>query len=198
MIAEESGDFPKVTHAVTEGGLGFTYKWNMGWMNDTLAYMQTDPVYRSGMHNNMTFSMMYAYNEHYILPISHDECVHGKKSLLDKMYGEYYQKFASEKAYLGYMFAHPGKKLLFMGCEIGQFIEWRYYEQIEWKLLQYETHRGLYLFVKALLALYREQPALWAQDDTWEGFEWINADDAAQSVFSMARYGGGETGDGGD
>lgn len=193
MIAEESGDFPKVTHPVAEGGLGFTYKWNMGWMNDTLTYMQTDPVYRSGMHNNMTFSMMYAYNEHYILPISHDECVHGKKSLLDKMYGEYYQKFASEKAYLGYMFAHPGKKLLFMGCEIGQFVEWRYYEQIEWKLLQYETHRGLYLFVKTLLRLYREHPALWAQDDTWEGFEWINAEDAAQSVLSMARFGGGET-----
>ncbi len=193
MIAEESGNYPLVTHPVADGGLGFTYKWNMGWMNDTLDYMQSDPFFRSGIHNKMTFSMMYAYNEDYILPISHDECVHGKKSLLDKMSGDYYQKFASLKAYLGYMFAHPGKKLTFMGCEIGQFIEWRYYEQIEWKLLQYETHRGLYQFNKALLAMYNDHPAFWQQDDSWDGFKWLNADDADNSVYSMARFGGGET-----
>ncbi len=193
MIAEESENYPMLTHALEEGGLGFDFKWNMGWMNDTLKYMETDPIYRSGIHNNLTFSMMYAFNESYILPISHDECVHGKKSLLDKMHGDYYQKFASAKAYLGYMFAHPGKKMLFMGAEIGQFMEWRYYEQIEWKLLQYETHRGLYQFVKKLLALYNDEPALFAQDDSWEGFKWLNADDAQNSVYSFARFGGDDT-----
>ncbi len=192
-VAEESGNFPLVTHPVEEGGLGFTYKWNMGWMNDTLEYVQKDPLFRKGIHNYMTFSMMYAYNESYILPISHDECVHGKKSLLDKMSGTYYEKFATEKAYLGYMFTHPGKKLLFMGCEIGQFIEWRYYEQIEWKLLQYETHRGLYMFCKALLAMYNDHSAFWQRDDNWAGFGWLNADDADHSVYSMARYSDDET-----
>lgn len=193
MIAEESSDYPRITHPVDEGGLGFTYKWNMGWMNDTLKYMETDPLFRRGIHNNLTFSMMYAFNEHYILPVSHDECVHGKKSLLDKMSGDYYQKFASEKAYLGYMFTHPGKKLLFMGCEIGQFIEWRYYEQIEWKLLQYETHRGLYHFTKALISLYRDNSAFWEKDDSWDGFKWLNADDADNSIYSMARFSDDET-----
>lgn len=193
MIAEESGNFPNLTHPTEDGGLGFTFKWNMGWMNDTLKYMKADPLYRKGMHHNMTFSMMYAYNEDYVLPISHDECVHGKKNLLDKMSGDYYQKFASEKAYLSYMYAHPGKKLTFMGCEIGQFMEWRYYEQIEWKLLQYETHRGLYLYNKALLAMYNEHSAFWEKDDTWAGFGWLNADDAQQSVYSFARYSDDET-----
>ncbi len=188
MIAEESSDFNGVTKPVSEGGLGFTYKWNMGWMNDTLKYMQTDPLFRKGIHNDLTFSMMYAFNENYILPISHDECVHGKKSLLDKMNGDYYQKFASEKAYLGYMFTHPGKKLLFMGCEIGQFMEWRYYEQIEWKLLQYETHRGLYHFTKALISLYRDNSAFWEKDGSWDGFKWLNADDSDNSIYSMARF----------
>lgn len=188
MIAEESSDFADVTKSVSDGGLGFTYKWNMGWMNDTLKYMQTDPLFRKGIHNDLTFSMMYAFNENYILPISHDECVHGKKSLLDKMHGDYYQKFASEKAYLGYMFAHPGKKLLFMGCEIGQFMEWRYYEQIEWKLLQYETHRGLYHFTKALISLYRDNSAFWQKDSSWEGFKWLNADDSDNSIYSLARF----------
>lgn len=193
MIAEESSDYPKITAPLDEGGLGFDYKWNMGWMNDTLEYMETDPIFRSGMHNKLTFSMMYAFNENYILPLSHDECVHGKKSLLDKMYGEYYQKFASVKAYLGYMFAHPGKKLLFMGNEIGQFMEWRYYEQIEWKLLQYETHRGLYGFVKDILAIYNDHDAFWKKDDSWDGFKWINADDNQNSVYSMCRKSDDET-----
>ncbi|MBR2860520.1 MAG: 1,4-alpha-glucan branching protein GlgB [Clostridia bacterium] len=187
MIAEESQNYPKVTHPVSEGGLGFDYKWNMGWMNDTLKYMEADPLFRGGIHNKLTFSMMYAFNEQYILPVSHDECVHGKKSLLDKMNGDYYQKFASVKAYLGYMFAHPGKKLLFMGSEIGQFMEWRYYEQIEWKLLQYETHRGLYGFTKKLLALYNDEPAFWQKDDSWDGFSWLNPDDAQSSVYSFMR-----------
>lgn len=193
MIAEESGNFPDITKPTKDGGLGFTYKWNMGWMNDTLEYMSTDPIYRSGIHEKLTFSMMYAFNEQYILPLSHDECVHGKKSLLDKMFGEYYQKFASEKAYLGYMFAHPGKKLLFMGNEIGQFMEWRYYEQLEWKLLQYETHRGLYNFYKKILALYNDHSAFWEKDDSWDGFKWLNADDKEASVYSMARFAKGET-----
>ncbi len=193
MIAEESANYPKLTAPLNEGGLGFDFKWNMGWMNDTLEYMETDPLFRSGVHNKMTFSMMYAFNENYILPLSHDECVHGKKSVLDKMYGEYYQKFASLKAYYGYMFAHPGKKLLFMGNEIGQFMEWRYYEQIEWKLLQYETHRGLYGFVKDLLALYNDNSAFWEKDDSWEGFKWLNADDKEGSVYSMARFSDDET-----
>ncbi len=193
MIAEESANYPKLTSPLNEGGLGFDFKWNMGWMNDTLEYMETDPLYRSGVHNKMTFSMMYAFNENYILPLSHDECVHGKKSVLDKMHGEYYQKFASLKAYYGYMFAHPGKKMLFMGDEIGQFMEWRYYEQIEWKLLQYETHRGLYTFVKDLLALYNDNTAFYEKDDSWDGFKWLNADDKEGSVFSMARFSKDET-----
>lgn len=187
MIAEESSDYPMTTAPVHSGGLGFGFKWNMGWMNDTLKYMETDPLFRSGNHNLMTFSMMYAFNENYILPISHDECVHGKKTLLDKMHGDYWQKFASLKAYLGYMFGHPGKKLLFMGTELGQFMEWRYYEDVEWELLRYETHRGVYMFLRALIGLYRESPALWELDNSWDGFQWCNPDDAAASVFTFIR-----------
>ena len=192
MVAEESTDYPRVTAPVSDGGLGFGFKWNMGWMNDTLRYMETDPLFRSGRHGLMTFSMMYAFNENFILPLSHDECVHGKKTILDKMNGDYWQKFASLKAYLGYMYAHPGKKLLFMGTELGQFMEWRYYEDIEWELLRYETHRGIYSFVRALNRLYRSNPALWAEDTSWEGFVWCNADDAATSVFTFLRKCGTE------
>ncbi len=192
MVAEESTDYPRVTAPVPDGGLGFGFKWNMGWMNDTLRYMETDPLFRSGRHGLMTFSMMYAFNENFILPLSHDECVHGKKTILDKMNGDYWQKFASLKAYLGYMYAHPGKKLLFMGTELGQFMEWRYYEDIEWELLRYETHRGIYSFVRALNRLYRSNPALWAEDTSWEGFVWCNADDAAASVFTFLRKCGTE------
>ena len=192
MVAEESTDYPRVTAPVSDGGLGFGFKWNMGWMNDTLRYMETDPLFRSGRHGLMTFSMMYAFNENFILPLSHDECVHGKKTILDKMNGDYWQKFASLKAYLGYMYAHPGKKLLFMGTELGQFMEWRYYEDIEWELLRYETHRGIYSFVRALNRLYRSNPALWAEDTSWEGFVWCNADDAAASVFTFLRKCGTE------
>ena len=192
MVAEESTDYPRVTAPVSDGGLGFGFKWNMGWMNDTLRYMETDPLFRSGRHGLMTFSMMYAFNENFILPLSHDECVHGKKTILDKMSGDYWQKFASLKAYLGYMYAHPGKKLLFMGTELGQFMEWRYYEDIEWELLRYETHRGIYSFVRTLNRLYRSNPALWAEDTSWEGFVWCNADDAAASVFTFLRKCGTE------
>ena len=192
MVAEESTDYPRVTAPVPDGGLGFGFKWNMGWMNDTLRYMETDPLFRSGRHGLMTFSMMYAFNENFILPLSHDECVHGKKTILDKMNGDYWQKFASLKAYLGYMYAHPGKKLLFMGTELGQFMEWRYYEDIEWELLRYETHRGIYSFVRTLNRLYRSNPALWAEDTSWEGFVWCNADDAAASVFTFLRKCGTE------
>lgn len=189
MVAEESTDYPMVTSPVHDGGLGFGFKWNMGWMNDTLKYMEMDPLFRRGNHKLMTFSMMYAFNENYVLPLSHDECVHGKKTILDKMSGDYWQKFASLKAYLGYMFAHPGKKLLFMGTELGQFMEWRYYEDLEWELLRYETHRGIYMFHRALIKMYRENPAFWQKDTTWDGFTWCNADDNDTSVLSFIRKG---------
>ena len=189
MIAEEASDFEGVTAPLEQGGLGFTYKWNMGWMNDTLKYMSMDPYFRRDHHGLMTFSMMYAFKENYVLPISHDENVHGKKTLLDRMSGDYWQKFSNLKAYLSFMFTHPGKKLLFMGSEYGQFMEWRYYESLEWEMLRYETHRGLYMFVRELIALYKKEPALWQMDDSWDGFEWSNPDDAACSVLSYVRKG---------
>lgn len=189
MAAEEASAYPMVTAPVHSGGLGFNFKWNMGWMNDTLKYMQTDPLFRSGCHGLMNFSMLYAFNENFILPVSHDECVHGKKTLLDKMYGDYYQKFASMRTYLAYMFAHPGKKLLFMGNEFGQLAEWKYYDPLEWFMLKYETHRSMYMFVRALIAFYKENSALWEQDTSWDGFKWINPDDSEASVYSFIRKG---------
>lgn len=192
MIAEESTSWGGVTKPVHEGGLGFNYKWNMGWMNDILRYMSMDPYFRKFNHSSLTFSMMYSYSENFILALSHDEVVHGKKSLIDKMYGTYEEKFAGLRLLYAYMYAHPGKKLLFMGDEFAQFIEWRFYEQLDWVLLDYETHRGMMEFCKQLNHFYKEHKAFHANDMDWNGFEWINADDADRSILSFIRSGGRE------
>ncbi|KRQ87375.1 1,4-alpha-glucan branching enzyme GlgB [Caloramator mitchellensis] len=188
MIAEESTTWPLVTYPTYEGGLGFSFKWNMGWMNDTLKYMNYDKFSRKNNHNLLTFSMMYAYSENFILPLSHDEVVHGKKSLIDKMSGDYEEKFKNLRLLYGYMMTHPGKKLLFMGGEIAQFIEWRFYSQIEWFLLKYPIHDALFRFVKELNHIYLENKSLWELDHKMEGFEWIDADNNHQSVISYIRY----------
>ena len=156
-------------------------------MNDTISYNQTDPFFRKGVHNKLTFSMMYAYSENYILPISHDEVVHGKRSMIGKMPGDYEQQFDNLRLFYAYMYAHPGKKLLFMGNEIAQFIEWRYYEQLDWLLLQYDKHIRFQEFMKKLNWLYKEESPFWELDNTWDGFQWINADDSSQNCLSFIR-----------
>lgn len=189
-IAEDSTDFPYVTKPVKDGGLGFDYKWDMGWMNDTLNYFKTDFPYKSYNHNLITFSMMYAYNENFILPLSHDEVVHGKCSLIGKMPGDYWRQFAGVRALAMYQICHPGAKLNFMGNEIAQFIEWRYYEGLEWFLTEkYDTHRKHQKFIQALNNVYKEYKALWIKDMSWEGFEWIDADNKEQNVISFIRHG---------
>ena len=188
-IAEESTSYPGVSRPVYSGGLGFTMKWNMGWMHDMLKYFQQDPVYRKYNHQSITFSMLYAFSENFMLPISHDEVVHGKGSLIGKMPGDTWQKFANVRTFLAYMWGHPGKKLLFMGCEIGQFDEWNHNVGIQWDLLDYESHRGLQSCVTALNTLYRSEPALYEVDFSYQGFEWIDFRDTEASVITFLRRG---------
>lgn len=187
MIAEESTAFPKVTGPVEEGGLGFTFKWNMGWMNDMLSYIKLDPVYRRWHHDKLTFSLYYAFNEQFILPFSHDEVVHGKGSMLDKQPGDLWQKFAGLRALYGYTMAHPGKKLLFMGGEFGHFIEWNYDGQLDWFLMVYERHPDLCRCVRTLNHFYKDHPAFWQIEDSWEGFSWLTVDDKERSIVVFLR-----------
>ncbi|BBP71034.1 1,4-alpha-glucan branching enzyme GlgB [Pseudomonas sp. Seg1] len=188
VIAEESTAWPGVSQSTQQGGLGFAYKWNMGWMHDSLHYIQQDPVYRAHHHNELSFGLVYAWSERFILPISHDEVVHGKHSLIDKMPGDRWQKFANLRAYLSFMWTHPGKKLLFMGCEFGQWREWNHDQQLDWYLLQYSEHKGVQKLVGDLNRLYRELPALHDQDDAPQGFQWLIGDDAINSVYAWLRW----------
>lgn len=188
MIAEESTAWPKVTKMPEEDGLGFTFKWNMGWMNDFLEYVKLDPLFKKGAHSLMTFSMTYAYSENYILVLSHDEVVHLKKSVLGKMPGEYLEKFANLRTAYTFMIGHPGKKLLFMGQEFGQFQEWSEKRALDWHLLGEEPHRQLQLYYKELLKIYTKYPAMYEGDSEPNGFEWMNANDCDRSIFSFIRW----------
>ncbi|MEW6752428.1 MAG: alpha amylase C-terminal domain-containing protein, partial [Candidatus Latescibacterota bacterium] len=185
--------WPSVSRPTYAGGLGFGLKWNMGWMNDVLRYMSKEPVHRKYHHSDLTFGMLYAYHENFILPLSHDEVVHGKRSLLDKMPGDLWQKFANLRLLLGFLCGHPGKKLLFMGGEFGQWDEWSHARPLDWHLLEYDTHQGIRQWVRDLVAFYRGEPALHATDFALEGFAWIDCQDVENSVVSFLRrtHGGG-------
>lgn len=188
MLAEESTDWPMISHPVDMGGMGFNYKWNMGWMNDLLEYVKLDPIYRKFEHNKLTFPIMYAFSENFVLPLSHDEVVHGKCSLINKMPGDYWQKFAGLRGFFAYWLAHPGKKLLFMGGEFGQFIEWNFDDSLDWHLVeQYDMHTKLSACSEALNAFYVHEPAMWQIDFHWDGFEWLDCEDADNSVISFVR-----------
>jgi 1,4-alpha-glucan branching enzyme len=189
MIAEDSTDWPLVTSPTTFGGLGFNYKWNMGWMNDLLKYMEAEPQVRKHMHEKITFSLLYAFSENFILPLSHDEVVYGKKSLINKMPGDYWRKFAQSRLLMGYLVTHPGKKLLFMGGEFAQFDEWKDMEQLDWILLDFEMHQKFQAYFKELLNIYKKQRALYELDHSDQGFEWIDANNCEQSIFSFIRKG---------
>lgn len=188
-IAEESTAWPLVTYPPKDGGLGFHYKWDMGWMNDTLKYCSLDFPFRDGSHKLLTFSMMYAFNENFILPLSHDEVVHGKRSLIGRMPGDYWRQFAGLRLLLLYQMCHSGAKLNFMGSEFGQFIEWRFYEGLEWFLLDYEAHAKHQQYVKALNHCYLRQTSLWEENYTWDGYQWIDADNCRQSILIFKRQG---------
>jgi 1,4-alpha-glucan branching enzyme len=175
------------------GGLGFSMKWNMGWMNDTLSYIELDPVHRRYHHNKLTFSQMYAYTENFVLPLSHDEVVHMKHSLLDKMPNDTWQKFANLRLLFAWHYAHPGKKLLFMGGEFAQWDEWSEAEQLDWPLLEHDSHRGIHALVRDLNHLYRDQPALHRHDFEHQGFEWIDCHDDARSILALIRHGSGQS-----
>jgi 1,4-alpha-glucan branching enzyme len=193
VIAEESTAWPGVTQPVSELGLGFAYKWNMGWMHDTLRYMARDPIHRQYHHDDLTFGLLYAFSERFILPLSHDEVVHGKGSLIGRMPGDRWQRFANLRAYFGFMWGHPGKKLLFMGGEIAQEREWNHDTEIDWFLLDDPHHAGIQRLVRDLNRLYRDEPALHRRDASAEGFRWLIGDDRANSVFAFLRE--GEPGD---
>ncbi len=188
LFAEDSTTFPNLTTPVLDGGIGFDYKWNMGWMNDTLKYFEKDPIYRKYHHDLITFSMVYAYSEHFVLPLSHDEVVHGKRSLVEKMPGDYWQKFANYRILLGLQFTHPGKKLLFMGNEFGQIHEWKDKEELDWYLLEYPLHKRANKFVRDLIQVYSHHPCFWELDHNPRGFSWIDQTNYEQSIFSFIRY----------
>ena len=193
MMAEESTSWPQVTRPIHVGGLGFDIKWNMGWMNDTLSYVSHDPVHRKYHHDMLTFSMLYAFTENFLLPFSHDEVVHGKQSILNKMPGDEWQKFANLRVLYTYMFSHPGKKLMFMGCEFGQGQEWNSAQILDWYVLDYPVHQGIQKLVTDLNRLYHNSPALYQYEFDWHGFEWIDCHDADQSVMSFLRKSDQET-----
>jgi 1,4-alpha-glucan branching enzyme len=189
-IAEESTSFAGVTHPLSSSGLGFDFKWNMGWMHDTLQYMSNDPVYRAFHHGTMTFSLLYAFSEKFLLPFSHDEVVHLKKSMLDKMPGDVWRKFANLRLLYGYQYSHPGKKMLFMGGEFGQWHEWTEKYSLDWHLLDGDPkHKGLQEFVRELNRLYQKESALYEDDNSWNGFTWLDLHDYQRSILAFARYG---------
>lgn len=186
-IAEESSAYPLVTKPPYDGGLGFSFKWDMGFMNDSLKYLETDHLFKKYEHNKLTFSMHYAFSENFILAFSHDEVVHGKHSMVDKLFGDYWQKFAGLRAFYGYMFSHPGKKLLFMGDEFAHFIEWNYEAELDWFLLEYDSHRCMAKYVSELNKVYKKYRCLYEIEDSWDGFNWLNVDDNDNSVLAYMR-----------